>query len=121
MEWFNFEIKEVWRIGDNLLRGMVRFHFSIDRPSDGEDPVRPTVDVTAFIRHDATKSFESAEKELLAEARRLLSVALSHSEGVGPQEIRSVVNQARAEQERRWTGENSIPLAEVLRDSGKLS
>ena len=116
MEWFNFEIKEVWQISDSCLRGTVLFHFETASPDRSKESVRPSVEVTAFINHDASASYESTEQALLSEAHRLLSEAVKRSAETTPQAIRSQAHLDGQNRERRWQEESDAAMAEALKD-----
>lgn len=121
MEWFKFDIKEVCKVADGLLRGNVHFRFTMNRPDgvvDDDGPVQPSIEVIAFVILDARASYEEAEQALLDEARRLLSEALWRCDGNTPQGIRSAVDHDREQQERRWQEESDAELAKALKYIG---
>lgn len=118
MEWYGFEIKEVWRTHQGTVRGLVQFQFEMQRPGkafDDDWPVSPTIDVTAYVTVDPASTYEEVEQALLAEARRLLKEAIERSGDAKPLELRKAVENAQMARERRTEEESNAQMAEALR------
>lgn len=123
MDWLNFEIKDVWRTHARTVRGSVEIQFEEDRPDKTDDdwPVSPTIEVTAYIKHDPANTYEEVERALLREALRLLTAASEQIGDATPQDIRSAVDKAQTVRERRLQEESDAQMAKALKGIGNPS
>lgn len=101
MRFSHLEIKEIWAPAQGgFVRGLVELEFS-DDALGGDMPVMPAVRIHPFIKHDGAATLEALEVGLLAEAQRLLKLALQSIDGKSPSAIRQAVEISNQEEAAR--------------------